>query len=121
MANEIYEIPVNRIDGTQTTLAEYKDKVLMVVNDPDAIKTICSLYPLLPKAVDMPLWVGAYRPMRVVDGWSFNACYHGDSKNIDINYYHCPRSGVLTVREADSSAFGCGFERILSAVLEIRS
>ena len=32
MVNEIYEIPVNRIDGTQTTLAEYKDKVLMVVN-----------------------------------------------------------------------------------------
>lgn len=98
-----------------------REEVLMVVNDPDAIKTICSLYPLLSKAVDLPLWVGAHRPIRVVDELFFNACCHGDSKNIDIYYYHCPRSGVFTVREAESSAFGRGFERILSAVLEIRS
>ena len=32
MANEIYEIPVKTIDGAETNLGEYKDKVLLVVN-----------------------------------------------------------------------------------------
>ncbi|MBA3786038.1 MAG: glutathione peroxidase, partial [Acidobacteria bacterium] len=32
MANELYEIPVKTIDGTETNLSEYKDKVLLVVN-----------------------------------------------------------------------------------------
>lgn len=32
MANELYEIPVKTIDGAETTLGEYKDKVLLVVN-----------------------------------------------------------------------------------------
>ncbi len=32
MTNELYEIPVKTIDGTQTNLGEYKDKVLLVVN-----------------------------------------------------------------------------------------
>ncbi|MBA4123434.1 MAG: redoxin domain-containing protein [Acidobacteria bacterium] len=32
MANELYKIPVKTIDGTETNLSEYKDKVLLVVN-----------------------------------------------------------------------------------------
>ncbi len=32
MSKSIYEIPVNKIDGTETTLAEYKGQVLLVVN-----------------------------------------------------------------------------------------
>jgi glutathione peroxidase len=32
MANELYEIPVKKIDGTETNLGEYKDKVLLIVN-----------------------------------------------------------------------------------------
>ncbi len=32
MANELYEIPVKTIDGKETNLGEYKDKVLLVVN-----------------------------------------------------------------------------------------
>ncbi len=32
MANELYEIPVKTIDGTETNLGEYKDKVLLIVN-----------------------------------------------------------------------------------------
>ncbi len=32
MANELYEIPVKTIDGAETNLGEYKDKVLLVVN-----------------------------------------------------------------------------------------
>lgn len=30
--NTIYDIPVTRIDGTETTLAEYRNKVLLIVN-----------------------------------------------------------------------------------------
>lgn len=29
---ELYEIPLTRIDGSQTTLAEYRNKVLLIVN-----------------------------------------------------------------------------------------
>lgn len=32
MANGLYEIPVKKIDGSETNLSEYKDKVLLVVN-----------------------------------------------------------------------------------------
>ncbi len=32
MNGSIYDIPVTRIDGTQTTLAEYKGKTLLIVN-----------------------------------------------------------------------------------------
>jgi len=32
MTNELYEIPVKKIDGTETNLGEYKDKVLLIVN-----------------------------------------------------------------------------------------
>ena len=32
MTNKIYEIPVRKIDGAETNLGEYKDKVLLVVN-----------------------------------------------------------------------------------------
>jgi glutathione peroxidase len=32
MANELYEIPVKTIDGAETNLGEYKDKVLLIVN-----------------------------------------------------------------------------------------
>ncbi len=32
MTNKIYEIPMRKIDGAETNLGEYKDKVLLVVN-----------------------------------------------------------------------------------------
>lgn len=32
MSSQIYEIPVKTIDGTETTLAEYRGKVLLIVN-----------------------------------------------------------------------------------------
>lgn len=41
MANEIYDIPVKRIDGTETTLSDYKDKVLLLVN----VASKCGLTP----------------------------------------------------------------------------
>lgn len=41
MANELYEIPVRKIDGTDTNLSEYKNKVLLVVN----VASKCGLTP----------------------------------------------------------------------------
>lgn len=41
MSNKIYEIPVRRIDGTETTLAEFAGKTLLLVN----VASKCGLTP----------------------------------------------------------------------------
>jgi glutathione peroxidase len=41
MSKEIYEIPVRRNDGTETTLAEYEGKALLIVN----VASKCGLTP----------------------------------------------------------------------------
>lgn len=41
MSNNIYEIPVNKIDGTETTLSEFKGKTLLLVN----VASKCGLTP----------------------------------------------------------------------------
>lgn len=41
MADSVYDIPVNRIDGTETTLGDYKGKALLIVN----VASKCGLTP----------------------------------------------------------------------------
>lgn len=41
MSNKIYEIPVKKIDGTETTLAEFEGKALLLVN----VASKCGLTP----------------------------------------------------------------------------
>ncbi len=41
MSNKLYEIPVNRIDGSETTLGEYEGKALLLVN----VASKCGLTP----------------------------------------------------------------------------
>jgi len=41
MSNKIYDIPVNKIDGTETTLAEFQGKALLLVN----VASKCGLTP----------------------------------------------------------------------------
>lgn len=41
MANKLYEIPVRRIDGTETTLGEFEGKTLLLVN----VASKCGLTP----------------------------------------------------------------------------
>ena len=41
MADSVYDIPVSRIDGTETTLGDYKGKALLIVN----VASKCGLTP----------------------------------------------------------------------------
>lgn len=41
MANDLYDIPVRKIDGSETNLSEYKDKVLLIIN----VASKCGLTP----------------------------------------------------------------------------
>ncbi len=41
MSNELFEIPVRKIDGAETNLSEYKNKVLLIVN----VASKCGLTP----------------------------------------------------------------------------
>lgn len=41
MGDQIYSIPIKKIDGTETTLSEFKDKVLLLVN----VASKCGLTP----------------------------------------------------------------------------
>ena len=54
MVDEIYKIPVRKIDGTNTTLGEYKNKVLLVVN-------VASKCGLTPQYAGLQKLYGEYR------------------------------------------------------------
>ena len=41
IAGELYQIPITRIDGNQTTLAEFQGSVLLIVNVASACGLTC--------------------------------------------------------------------------------